>query len=244
MLSALTLGKRGAYRPTKQKFVWCQPPVSSEARGLVLQQELTNRRADIVRIAAGVFAQRGYRGTTMRHIADAAGILPGSLYHHFASKEEILREVIEQSTADYVERLEALAGTDLPASEQVRRAVRDRLELYRERGIALIVVLQTDRGTMDLPVFDGQRELGKRIDRAWDCIISRGVRSGEFRPDLDVRATSYAIVGMLNWAHRWFDPDGRLGPAALADQWASLVLAGAAIAQSPPATSLPLGARL
>jgi len=48
-----------------------------------------NRRADVVRLAGELFAQKGFRATTVREIADAAGILSGSLYHHFDSKESI-----------------------------------------------------------------------------------------------------------------------------------------------------------
>jgi AcrR family transcriptional regulator len=211
-----------------------------------LQQELTTRRHDLIRLAATVFSQRGYRGTTMRHIADAAGILPGSLYHHFASKEEILREVMEQSTADFVARLEEIAATDAPAGERIRTAMRERLELYGERGTALDVVLQTDKTAIQLPAFDAMRALGHRIDRAFDRMVTSGIEGGEFRKDLDVRAASYAIIGMLNWAHRWFNPAGRLSPAELADQWAALVIAGM---KAPAATARLLvadgsGARL
>ena len=45
------------------------------------------RREELLDLAATMFAQRGLRATTVRDIADAAGILSGSLYHHFASKE-------------------------------------------------------------------------------------------------------------------------------------------------------------
>src|SRR5438309_6317260 len=54
----------------------------------------TDRRAELLGIAAGLFAERGLRATTVRDIADSAGILSGSLYHHFSSKEEMVDEVL------------------------------------------------------------------------------------------------------------------------------------------------------
>lgn len=191
-----------------------------------MSTETTTRRQDLVRIAAQEFARRGYRATTLRHIADAAGILPGSLYHHFGSKEELLREVMTLSTAEHVETLERIAADGRPAPEQLRAALRARLELYREQGLALGVVLQTDTTTLRADVFAPMRDLGYRIERAWTRILGNGVKDGFFEPDLDLRTTTFAVVGMLNWAHRWFDPDGRLGPAELADRWADLLLGG------------------
>lgn len=188
--------------------------------------ENSTRRQDIIRIAAVEFARRGYRATTMRHIADAAGILPGSLYHHFESKEHVLREVMLGSTADYVVELERIAKLKQPASQLVGMALESRLELYRERGLALGVVLQTDKTTLQHNIFQEMRDLGLRIERAWDVILEKGVRDGDFAPDLDVRAVTLAIQGMVNWAHRWFNPDGRLSPRDLADAWARLLLRG------------------
>ena len=72
----------------------------------------SGRRADVVQLAGELFAQKGYRATTVREIADAAGILSGSLYHHFDSKEsigdEILSSFINDVLADY--RAAASAG--------------------------------------------------------------------------------------------------------------------------------------
>src|ERR1700739_3812119 len=53
-----------------------------------------SRRDELLELAAAMFAERGLRATTVRDIADAAGILSGSLYHHFASKEEMVDEVL------------------------------------------------------------------------------------------------------------------------------------------------------
>jgi AcrR family transcriptional regulator len=211
------------------------PGRSNQARRLFSRFILTTpslthlpltRRQDLIRIAAIEFSKSGYRATTLRQIADAAGILAGSLYHHFASKEEILREVMLSSTADYVREIESLALSGQPASELVRQALEQRLNLYRTEGLALGVVLQTDKTTLEHEVFNEMRDLGYRIERAWSVILEHGVKDGSFAADLDIKATTYAIQGMVNWAHRWFNPDGRLSAQALAHEWAKLLLRG------------------
>jgi TetR/AcrR family transcriptional regulator, cholesterol catabolism regulator len=188
--------------------------------------EASTRRHDLIAIAATEFARRGYRATTMRHIADAAGILAGSLYHHFKSKEEILREVMLESTVQYVAELESIANETRPTLEKIEKAITHRLELYQHQGMSLGVVLQTDKTTLQETMFLEMRQLGKRIDAAWDNILEQGKKSGELHPNLETRAITYGIVGMLNWAHRWYDPAGRLEPQALAKVWAQMVLQG------------------
>src|SRR6476620_7629981 len=74
----------------------------------------TGRRAELLDIAAKLFAERGLRATTVRDIADAAGILSGSLYHHFDSKEqmvdEILRDFLDSLFGRYREIVAAKLG--------------------------------------------------------------------------------------------------------------------------------------
>jgi TetR/AcrR family transcriptional regulator, cholesterol catabolism regulator len=188
--------------------------------------EPSTRRHDLIAIAATEFARRGYRATTMRHIADAAGILAGSLYHHFKSKEEILREVMLESTVQYVAELEEIASRAISTSEKIEKAICHRLELYQHQGMSLGVVLQTDKTTLQETMFLEMRQLGRRIDAAWDKILEEGKASGQLSQNLETRAITYSIVGMLNWAHRWYDPAGRLEPRALAKVWAQMVLSG------------------
>src|ERR1700733_11556817 len=74
----------------------------------------SERRADVMQTAAELFAQKGFRATTVREIAEAAGILSGSIYHHFDSKEaigdEVLSGFLDEVLADY--RSAVSAGSD------------------------------------------------------------------------------------------------------------------------------------
>ena len=86
----------------------------------------SGRRADVVQLAGELFAQKGYRATTVREIADAAGILSGSLYHHFDSKEsigdEILSGFINDVLADYRAAV-ASGGSPREVLEQIVRSI-------------------------------------------------------------------------------------------------------------------------
>src|SRR5215831_12246135 len=103
----------------------------------------SERRAHLVMLAGELFAQKGYRATTVREIADAAGILSGSLYHHFDSKEsigdEILSSFINEVLADYRGAV-ASAGSPRAAIEQIVRSTSRTLARHR----AALAMLQND----------------------------------------------------------------------------------------------------
>ena len=95
------------------------------------------RREELLELAATMFADRGLRATTVRDIADAAGILSGSLYHHFASKEEIFAQILLghlNLLAGYLKEAAAVSAT---REDGVRRALEAYLRFYdqhREYG--------------------------------------------------------------------------------------------------------------
>ncbi len=59
--------------------------------------------------------------------------------------------------------------------------------------------------------------LGERYERAVQQIIDDGLKSGEFRADVDPQMMKFAIIGALNWTHRWHNPDRRLSGAEIGD---------------------------
>src|ERR1700678_1410998 len=120
---------------------WVNAP--RPGRGPHSSKEPSERRADVVTIAAELFAQKGFRATTVREIADAAGILSGSLYHHFDSKEsigdEILASFLDEILADY-RAAAASAGSPRLALEQIVRNTSKTLAKNR----AALSMLQND----------------------------------------------------------------------------------------------------
>ena len=188
----------------------------------------TTRREELLAIAAGLFAERGLRATTVRDIADAAGILSGSLYHHFSSKEaivdEILRGFLDSLFGDYQRIVDAgsspretLEGLVRVSFEAIHRH-RDEVAIYQDE-------LKHLRGT---PRFDYLRERNTEFREMWTDVLSRGMESGEFRPDLDIRLT-YRFLRDTVWvAVRWYRPEDADDHAAIADQYLRIVLDGLA----------------
>jgi TetR/AcrR family transcriptional regulator, cholesterol catabolism regulator len=163
----------------------------------------SQRRADMVVLAAELFAQKGYRATTVREIADAAGILSGSLYHHFDSKEsigdEILSSFINEVLANY-RAAAASAQTPRAAIEQIVRSTSRTLSEHR----AALAMLQHDWN-----YFATQQRFGylpkalREIERIWITQLELGKQAGLFRPDLDAKLTYRLLRDVLWIPEQW-----------------------------------------
>jgi AcrR family transcriptional regulator len=152
----------------------------------------------MVSIAAELFAQKGYRATTVREIADAAGILSGSLYHHFDSKEsigdEILSRFINEVLANYRSAIDS-APDPQAALEQIVRSTSRTLSQHR----AALTMLQNDWSYFAAqPRFAYLLKALREIERIWIGQLELGKQAGLFRPDLDAKLT-YRLLQDVLW---------------------------------------------
>jgi TetR/AcrR family transcriptional regulator, cholesterol catabolism regulator len=185
--------------------------------------------AEIIAAAAQVFQTKGYHAATVQDIADAVGILKGSLYHHVKSKEDLLYLIVKEPIARIYGRMTEIVAGDLPAGEKLRRAILAHLDAFDRYYPHLFVYLH-EREEMKRRFREQFKLSPKQYERCWQQILREGVKSGEFRADLDVPVVSYGLLGMLNWLYKWYTPGGRLGVREVADQFSTLALAGLAAA--------------
>ncbi|HZC39689.1 MAG TPA: TetR/AcrR family transcriptional regulator [Streptosporangiaceae bacterium] len=158
----------------------------------------SERRAHVVALAGELFAEKGYRATTVREIADAAGILSGSLYHHFDSKEsigdEILSGFLDQVLADYRAAV-ASAGDPRAVIEQIVRSTSHTLARHR----AALAMLQNDWSYFSShPRFAYLPRALREIERTWITQLEAGKQAELFRPDLDPKLT-YRLMRDVLW---------------------------------------------
>src|SRR4029077_15395065 len=180
---------------------------------------------DIVSAAAKVFRTKGYHAATVRDIAEEVGILKGSLYHHFASKEELLYLVVKEPIAQMYRAIAEIAAADLTATEKLRRAISAHREAFDRHYPHLFVYLR-EREAVKRRFREMIGFSPKEYYRCWQQILREGVENGEFRSDFDIQVTSYGLLGMLNWSCEWYDPQGRLSIQEVAEEFTALALAG------------------
>jgi TetR/AcrR family transcriptional regulator, cholesterol catabolism regulator len=134
----------------------------------------SERRTQMVELAGDLFAEKGFRATTVREIADAAGILSGSLYHHFDSKESIADEILSgflnEVLADY-RAAAASAGRPRAVLEQIVRSTSHTLSRHR----AALAMLQNDWTYFATqPRFGYLRKAVREIERTWITQLELG----------------------------------------------------------------------
>ena len=186
----------------------------------------SQRRQALLDIAADLFAEQGFRSTTVRQIGDAAGVLSGSLYHHFESKEAIVDEILSAYFTSLMATYEEIVKKDSEPAVALRHLVRAAFNSLDDHRAA-ITVIQNERGYLNqFPRFAYVAESEAEVRRIWTKVLDDGVASGVFREDLDTAITYRFLRDSLWVAVRWFTPSGRLSADQLADQYLKLVMSG------------------
>jgi AcrR family transcriptional regulator len=188
----------------------------------------SERRDHLVKLAAELFARKGFQATTVREIAEEAGILSGSLYHHFDSKETIVDEVLATFLDDLIARYRAALETGgdprTVLSEMVRIGF-GTLEPHR----AAITVMQNDWNYLrQFERFNYLVKAEEEVEQMWVAQIKAGQGVGLFRPDVDPKLTYRMIRDTIWVAVRWFRPDGRLNTTGLAEHYITVLFDGLA----------------
>jgi AcrR family transcriptional regulator len=188
----------------------------------------TTRRDELLDIAAKLFAERGFKNTTVRDIADAAGILSGSLYHHFDSKEAMVDELLDSFQTALWEQYDAIEASDRTPRQKLEAVVRVSFDAI-DHNHSEVAIFQTD--AVHLATFERFAYLHERNVRfrdLWTSLLREGVAAGELRADLDVELV-YRFLRDTVWvAVRWYRPGGDLTPSQVADQYLHILLEGIA----------------
>src|SRR6201989_3595558 len=122
----------------------------------------TSRRDELLGIAADLFAERGFKNTTVRDIADAAGILSGSLYHHFDSKESMVDEILSSFQRDLFRTYDEIVASDRDPRNKLEAVVRASFEAI-DRHHAEVAIFQSDAAyLMQFERFDYLHEHNER----------------------------------------------------------------------------------
>ncbi len=187
------------------------------------------RRRELLDTAAEVFAAQGYNATTVRKIADAAGMLAGSLYYHFDSKESMLDEILSTFLNELWEGYDAVLAAGLGPRETIEALVTESFREIDRHRAAVAIYQKESRHLAAQPRFHYLAESQAKFEKAWLGTLERGVAARAFRADLDIRLT-YRFVRDTVWvAASWYRPGGQHSPEEIARQYLSMVLDGIAV---------------
>lgn len=201
---------------------------TSEARSTVGTPARPARADEIRDAAARIFHEKGYAATSIQDIADAVGILKGSLYYYIDTKEDLLFEVIKGAHDRGLEELEKWRQVDASPATRLRAAIEGHVVSNLHNLMAVGVFFHDFRSLSP----DRRAEIIRDRDVYDDNLrqlVKDGQAAGEFAPELDPPLMVMGMLGMMNWVYQWYRPDGRLSPAEIASSFADLVLGGLAV---------------
>lgn len=194
----------------------------------VLDEE-GNRRADLVRVSARLFREKGYDATTVRDIASAVGMRSGSPFYHFKSKQEILAAVMEEGLVAGLDEAEGIVASQLPALDKFKKLLRAHLETVLGEGHDFIPVLLYDWHALSPDLQEKIIDLKDRYDRLWQTAISELKQAGLIRSDSKI--VRLLLLGAINYSVQWYKPGKGLDLDQLAEQIVDFFLTGDAASQ-------------
>lgn len=191
-----------------------------------MTEQPVSRRDELLDLAATMFAERGLRATTVRDIADRAGILSGSLYHHFASKEEMVDEVLRDFLDWLFARYEHIIDTEPNPLERLKGLFMASFDAIEHRHAQVVIYQDEAKRLLGQERFSYLEERNRRQRQMWVDVLQQGIKEGHFRPDLDVDLV-YRFIRDTTWVSvRWYQPGGVLTAEQVGSQYLSIVLGG------------------
>jgi len=163
-----------------------------------------NRRQELMAAAAHLFNQRGYDATSMRDIAREAGMLAGSMYYHFSSKDDLIVATYEEgkrliSTAV----VEAIDGVDDPWERLTQAAIAHMNTLFGGNNFSILLCADISRTAPTL------RSRLIEIRDSYDKLFMDLIEDLPLPDDIDKGLLRLSLLGSLNWSSSWYRPGGQ-----------------------------------
>lgn len=186
-------------------------------RGRADGGQVVDRRELILAAATRRFAEYGFEATTVRQIADDVNILSGSLYHHFATKEEILEEIVRDAILTMRDDAQRIAALPLDAEQRFLALLTRELDRLTSNQEIYAIAFNERKFFRRSAYFNYLTQAKKASYDAWSAILSDGVREGLFQPELDIYLTISTVIRMLNAGADWYKNEDGSSTDAIAD---------------------------
>lgn len=186
---------------------------------------LKKRQREILDAAAEIFYRKGYSETSVQDVADAVGILKGSLYYYIDSKEDLLFQMLLEVHDDAKSLVTETAALDTPPLERLRVYIQRHVE-YNARNLAKIAVYYHDFGLLTPERKKAIMAQRNYYEEFVQSLIKEAQEGGEVDPSVDPVLIGNAIFGVVNWLYTWYDTEGSAAPEYLGKLYAEVIVNG------------------
>jgi AcrR family transcriptional regulator len=191
------------------------------------------RQREIIEAAAEIFHRKGYSETSVQDIAEAVGILKGSLYYYIDSKEDLLFQMLLEVHEGAKGIVEETAALDLPPLERLRAYVQRHVE-YNARNISKIAVYYHDFGLLAAKRKKAIMSQRRYYETFVIGLIEEAQAAGEVSSDVKPALVANAIFGVANWIYTWYQASGSASPEYLGKLYSELIVNGITSGEMPP----------
>lgn len=180
-------------------------------------------RQGILDVAVTAFNEYGYDATSMGVLAERLGLSKSAIYHHFASKDEILDQALDTALSGLESVVADAAVTADRAADRLDRVLRGAVHVLVEQLPSVTLLLRV-RGNTEVE----RRALARRrdFDKRVTALVAEAQREGSLRSDIDASVVSRLAFGMINSIVEWYRPGGRENADGLADDVIAIALDG------------------
>jgi TetR/AcrR family transcriptional regulator, cholesterol catabolism regulator len=168
-------------------------------------EKAMERELEIYEAAAELFHRKGYAATTLQDIAEAVGLLKGSLYYYIDTKEDLLYRITRSIHEDAMVNLQEAQALDGGPDERLHAFARGHVSAFGRR-LTWIRVFYTEHGAL---TGERRREImseRRQYERFVEDVVAEGQRQGIFCPALDTRIVMNGILTMINSVYLWYRP--------------------------------------
>ena len=182
-----------------------------------------NRDAEIVEAAIQVFYAKGFAASTMQDVADAVGVLKGSLYHYISSKEDLLFRILQESHAQARELMSEVAGLDLAALDRLRIYL-ERMYLWYMANIERVSVYLNQQHHLTGTNAAEMRLQAREFEQFLRELLAEAKGAGTIGGHVDLKLAAFFMLGALNSLPRWYRTGGSYAPEHIASEFAAMSL--------------------
>lgn len=195
-----------------------------DSEGVGARKSRKTRQA-LIDAGVALFNKAGYEATSVKEIVEEAGLTKGAFYHHFESKEHLLQLIYEEYLSYQLEIFNEVMTHSATPRERIAELISCMVfavDRYREH----VTIFFQEQRAFPQAYRDSVLSARDMLKAEFRKAIKEGVKSGDFRSDLDPDVTTMALLGMCTWTYQWLSRSGRLPAAKVSETFASLALSG------------------
>lgn len=179
---------------------------SNPAKSTAVEERRENRREEILRAAQDLFHRQGYANTSLDDIARAVGIKREGLYYYFPNRTQILITIIKPLGLQLRDRVREILESDASPEDKICQTVENHLMRFENRFAESKITLRDDYFAENEAVLGEMGPIWDEYEALWIAIIQEGQQKDVFDKSLDPRIAHLGILGLCNWAARWYVP--------------------------------------